>query len=200
MIYTDRFCFVHIPRTGGTSITELLAVNLPNAYVDVFEKKHAYARGLAQRVPNWESIVKFSVMRSPWEIIASDWRHTRAMARQITERTALEVHPDWMLRMRRVAAYQGFAEFVQGEYLSEDSYVEDGGFWKTFCLGPEGEDLGVEPIAYRDLPARWMDICEIAGVRQLPLPRLNQTSGEVQWASVLRNAVQVKCWADAKFF
>ena len=121
MIYdlTKRFVFIHIPRTAGTAIIEALAQRCPDAVVDVFELKHANAMAIRERIgrDEWDHCYRFSVIRSPWDIIASDYRHTVRQAKAIDSRTALHCTPGWMERMRRILAYGSFAEFVRHEYL-----------------------------------------------------------------------------------
>ncbi|MDH3719380.1 MAG: sulfotransferase family 2 domain-containing protein, partial [Planctomycetota bacterium] len=100
MIYSlkHQFVFIHIPRTGGTSITETLAGQCWDATVDVFELKHATAEDLRVRFLSdvWHSLYRFTVVRNPWDIIASDYRHTLMAAEQIDARTSLYCTAEWM--------------------------------------------------------------------------------------------------------
>lgn len=202
------FAFVHIPRTAGTSITHALAARCEDALVDVFAHKHEHAPTIAARFRSgkeWWASFRFSVIRSPWAIIESDYRHTMHAFEALHPAARLECSLEWWLRMHRVAAYRDFAEFVREEYLADGSMLRRGGFWRTWCLGPDGEDLGVQPFRFERLQAEWLEITEAIGLGPLPdLPWLNRTLPLSPapplpcsaWTPALVDAVGERCEGD----
>lgn len=90
MIYSrGHFCFIHIPRTAGLSITTSLARAITLSE-DHFSEcviatssepaagdkyyRHATASELQDAVPEWDSIKKFAIYRQASDIIKSDYR------------------------------------------------------------------------------------------------------------------------------
>lgn len=92
MILSDkkRFIFIHVPKTGGTSITQALK---PYATVGVHKQyavngttlpkevmKHARASVVKRYVASnkWDSYFKFGFVRNPWDLLVSmyHWQKT----------------------------------------------------------------------------------------------------------------------------
>ena len=73
-----RFIFIHIPKTGGTSIAEpdyeggngALAGYLGEQ--DYAQAGHIRAVGLKQRIgASWDQYFKFAFVRNPWDRLVS---------------------------------------------------------------------------------------------------------------------------------
>lgn len=64
-----KIIFVHIQKTGGTSITALfgLPAELPEKHFSAPELRDLYGNG------PWESYFTFSVVRNPWDRLVSWW-------------------------------------------------------------------------------------------------------------------------------
>jgi len=198
------FVFIHIPRTAGTAITLALAQQYPDAIVSLFGNKHADALRSCDYFRSgseWLSAFRFSMIRSPWEIIASDYRHTLAAAMAATPASRLECTSEWWLRMQRVRGYAGFTEFVRLEWLCEHSLLRPGGFWRSWCQGPEGEDLGIVPYRFDQLSDAWAQIRGALGAGDLPLPAPTPTPQiETTWTPALVDAVEERCQGDVTRF
>ena len=71
MIYQDLI-FIHIPRTGGTSIEKSFGLTLGN------EEKHLSAAELREKAgpEKWAQSFVFSFVRNPWDRIISLYHHT----------------------------------------------------------------------------------------------------------------------------
>ncbi len=66
MIYKNTI-FIHIPRTGGTSIESAAGISMGN------EDKHLSASEIRENVGEefWENAFKFSFIRNPWDRMIS---------------------------------------------------------------------------------------------------------------------------------
>lgn len=71
--YFDRFIFIHINKTGGSSIEK--ALNLP------FEHKTALEKIEEVGVCRWSKKVSFTVVRNPWDKVVSHY-HYRVQTNQ----------------------------------------------------------------------------------------------------------------------
>jgi len=69
---TNRFVFIHVPRTGGTSIREMLGVSKRCATGDVIFSTHATCNDfMTFAKAQGEEYFKFGFIRNPWERVYS---------------------------------------------------------------------------------------------------------------------------------
>lgn len=79
MIIEDKnIIFIHIPRTGGTSIENFFGVKMSN------EEKHLTAREFKEQIPGYDRFYKFSFVRNPWERMLSYylWRRSNKWGKE----------------------------------------------------------------------------------------------------------------------
>jgi len=199
-----RSVFIHVPRTAGTAMTTALTSHCPAGVALVREHKHATAAEIREMLAEeWGSLFRFAVLRNPWELIASDYRHTVASAAAAIGVSALDCTAYWIERMRRTVSYRDFGEFVCHEWLGQWSPLLPGGFWRSYCLGPDGEDLGVEVFRFDQLAEAWGTICGKVGLPVLPLPVVNRTDPvacSAEYTPALRDAVGERCRGDVERF
>jgi hypothetical protein len=68
-----RLLFIHIARTGGTSIEYAFAgndwcmIDMPTKHLSASQARKHYGEEI------WNSFIKFSVVRNPWDRLASMW-------------------------------------------------------------------------------------------------------------------------------
>ncbi len=205
MIYNlkRRFVFVHIPRTSGTSMTKALCILFPDSFVGRYKLKHYRARGIKRELlPQWQRYFRFSVIRSPWDIIESDWRHTHYNPLVGASDRPPNIAPWWFDHVHEVAAMT-FDQFVQRKYLDPKGLVDQGGFWQTYCCAHNGKDLGVTPFLFTELNQAWYAICHNLGVDDPPpYPHENADTGNPRgdWTPSLIDAVGEKCAGDIERF
>ena len=99
-IYLDRFVFIHINRTGGSSIGKALL--LPFEHKTALEKINELGRR------RWENKYTFTVIRNPWDRVVSHYHY-----RVQTNQTELGTNT------------LDFREWVQLTYGSKDSFYYD---------------------------------------------------------------------------
>ncbi len=76
--YPDGFfVFIHINKTGGTSISEAIGL---------FRKRHLTAKEVIQMIglDSWNRAYKFSIVRNPWDKVVSHYKY-----RERTNQTAM---------------------------------------------------------------------------------------------------------------
>jgi hypothetical protein len=81
MIITDKFVFLHLPRTGGTFVTEIVRKFFPSA----FEIGHHMPRELLPI--EYSHLPSFGIVRNPWEFYVSLYHYIlrKDAARQFIE-------------------------------------------------------------------------------------------------------------------
>jgi hypothetical protein len=99
--------------------------------------------------------------------------------------------------MQRAVGYRSFAAYVQAEWLGRWSGLKPGGFRKTWCMGPHGEDVGVQVFRHERLGEAWASVCQALGIPAVELPHANGATQEaIEWPEALRLAVRQRCWCD----
>ena len=79
MFWTANLIFIHVPRTGGTALTDLFG-SLPHVSKDVHKAKHVAASVVRDWWPEyWECAVKFTIYRDNAEIAESWYRHVQSV-------------------------------------------------------------------------------------------------------------------------
>jgi len=66
-LYIDDFYFIHINKTGGTSIEE--AFRLPAEHLTAMEKRNQVG------LERWRNAFKFTVVRNPWDKVVSHYHY-----------------------------------------------------------------------------------------------------------------------------
>lgn len=68
----NKVLFVHVPKTGGSSVLKFLRKRISWDDYDYQLAKHATVFELKKRLGKWfENSFKFSIVRNPWERVAS---------------------------------------------------------------------------------------------------------------------------------
>lgn len=110
MMYSSSFVFIHVPRTGGTILTDEFGW-LETVSKDVHSLKHATASELQNIIEPelWESAYKFSIYRSDDEIAASWYRHLKYCFNKHNSGDVLGVTQSWIDFVAEASQYT-FAE------------------------------------------------------------------------------------------
>lgn len=167
MILGERWLFLHIPRTGGTTIahalteaTTTLGLNRPSARFHKHLKLAEVVRVLPLRL---EAVTVFAFVRNPWDHVVSIyewWRqkgprfaHTAASAKQVEA--------------------MGFSGFVASPFLR---HVNEWPGTPLDWLTLDGR-VAVDLVGrFERLQADWDRVCDRIGLPRHALPRLNETA------------------------
>jgi len=192
-----RAVFVHIPRTGGTSVQHALAHSCRHGLVDLVAFKHATAADIIRLIDvemedDPGRYTYWSVARSPWEIVESSWRWRRDRAETIPITTEMRLDSGWRVpdELRRAAAYPDFAAYVQAEWGREAKSP-----WFHHCVTL----YHVRPILFPALRYGWRAIPCVSAAVELPhLSRADREPG--RWTPELIDLVGRACeWDIAQF-
>lgn len=169
---THRFVFIHVPKTGGDSISAALKPYADGLDASAGDRKHWTARRTRELLfgPQdqrcWSDYVSFGVIRNPWEQVHSDYWFCRR-------------HPDpgpelgnWRYKVLRCKEIT-FAQFVR------DICGEHGragvGHAEHYLCDRTGRQMVTRILQHEHLQDHVYDICQTIGLPPLKLPHLNVT-------------------------
>lgn len=182
--YSHNFLFVHIAKTGGTSVRAALRryrwggwYSLPlwlAAQVDQITRprhklglkfpRHGKAIAAKEMLPEpvYQGFFKFTIVRNPWDLQVSSWHHIRREKPHV------------------LAGIDTFADFLRYKFDPERDY--------DYMLDISAErqheylvDLNGEVIVdyigrYERLGDDFAEICQRIGIRQPALPHLRRAT------------------------
>ncbi|PWG64904.1 sulfotransferase family 2 domain-containing protein [Spiribacter halobius] len=176
--YSHRFLFVHIAKTGGTSIRAALRryrwgwpYTAPLALCSVMSQmtrpkhalgikfpRHAKAIAAKEMLPAevYEGLFKFAVVRNPWDLQVSSFHHLR------------REHPQRMEGIGDFAAFlrHKFDPARDTDYLFDISQERQ---WEYLC-DLEGRRIVDYVARYENLEADFREACARIGIEPPPLP------------------------------
>jgi len=165
-----RFIFIHIPKTGGTSLAEpeyrdgkgVLAGVLGDT--DYIRAGHIRAVGLkAQMGPHWDDFFKFAFVRNPWDRMVSLYHYFL----QDPEKRASGLG-------RRIAACDDFMDFCHRlEELELDAHFDE---QVSYLIDFEGNTLVDFVGRFEVLDQDYAKICARLALPAAKLPHYRKSS------------------------
>lgn len=180
--YTHRFLFVHIAKTGGTSIRAALRryrwgwpytgalllcdlmsqMTRPRHILGIKFPRHAKALAAQEMLPRafYDSLFKFTVVRNPWDLQVSSYHHLR------------REHPRLL---DGVSTFEAFLERkLDPERGREDLLDISQELQSDYVVDLRG-NLIIDYIArYERLEDDFTEICGRIGISRPYLPRLRR--------------------------
>ena len=160
-INRKKVIFIHIPKTAGTSISNLLGF---------FSKKHYTARQVIDKVGNlWDKSFKFTVVRDPYErVLSMYYEYLRVNKIPIADRGKKFSFENWVINC--------FQE-------KNEDYLK----WKPFFftqkkwLENHSGEINMDYIArFENLEREMNLISNIIGLKG-ELPKLNKSSSKKEY-------------------
>lgn len=189
-----RFVFIHIHKSGGTSVTRALAdklewndiilgvtpggVQMERYFQDAFGlDKHSSAQAVRDVVgPEvWDSYLTFSVVRSPYARLASLYTFVaRSIQRQGRLRRHRPFHrsdqPPWNWPgTRAYLSSRSFSEFIRNDWLRKGPGAEP----MVKRLSADGEIIVDHCLRTENLAEDFAQIAQRVGLRNLKIGRFN---------------------------
>ena len=148
--HEHNFIFIHIPRTGGTSIEYVFTKETE------CQSKHTYPLGWKKHYPKeWQSYFKFTSIRNPWDRVVSQWAIDKHWYGDKFQKTFKEF----------VKYPQGFPLQPQLWFLSEPDKIKYNDIIKYV------EDNIDYIIRFENLHNDFSKVCELVGAPNHNLPQ-----------------------------
>lgn len=211
MYCQDAFAFVHLPRTGGNSITGAVASaadQFPMLHLNLGRKpwhfrRHATARQMREMIPDWNGIYRFGVMRNSYDLIDSSWRMMSVwredLERLRTQGTISEAQTDQLGTLESQEVGRSFEQFVHRHYV----YLhEPQGFYRHWFCDEAGDCLLSEVHSFsklrEDWPRIWSNLQALHNSFRPELPHCNGCPGASRgvWTAQLHRFVDDVLIAD----
>jgi len=169
IINSQKFIFVHIPKTGGTSIEKLFDDSfygwdekhcLWKQHCSIHQMQSVYGIDI-------DNYYKFSIVRNPWDRAVSDykwWTRPNSPFFHFLKNTTLE---DYLLirngyeKINHLNDSTGRADHFYTQY----SFIEIGGVCVMDCI-----------IKFENLQQDFNIFCDQIGMPQQKLPHTNKTN------------------------
>jgi len=159
--YGKKFIFIHVPKTGGTTIQSVLKKRYPNSK-RLFQRGggHPNINDYIKEGYNIDDYFKFAFVRNPWDRLLSNY-HFRIQILK-SEETASVSFRDWVINSK---TREGHSFLDTGEmYKTQCSYI-------TFNKNKMVDFIG----RYENLQEHWGYISNLLQIKQKVLPHKNKT-------------------------
>ena len=165
---SKNFVFVHIPKTGGTSIEEALA---PFEFLPQLAADHSNARHCrAVLGDRWSRFFKFSFVRNPWSLCVSHWHYRTQMLARKDSLSALDPR-EW-----------DFARFMR-EVVLPSEHCQDFENQIRYIEEADASKIIIDQVyRFEDLEGAWQDLRSRLAI-QVPetLPHFNKSKRRGDW-------------------
>lgn len=113
MIVCDshKLLFVHVQKTGGVTMTNLLKSQLDDDDVRSVDKRHAPLRRILFKEPELTDYWIFGFVRNPWDRMVSWWSMIENW-RSWSDRKGIDIEDRWNEFWRTTSTYTDFEQFV----------------------------------------------------------------------------------------
>ena len=180
MIISDsaKILFLHVPRTGGTTITKMLFDGLSDT--KWIQPQHNHARSVPESFfDQYSDYTKFTFVRNPWERIAS-WHSL-----------LLKNHKE---KIMKIASMEAFIETIKNYFwFNQLDYLRnDKGHWVVNKIG-----------RYENFSC---DLAQILNDHNIPfghIPKLNSTTQQNYrsfYTEKSKKLVEDLCYKDIDYF
>lgn len=174
MLLSDQhqFVFIHVPKTGGDSISAALRQHADGVDASAGDRKHWNARRTREALFGethgraWGEYTSFGVIRNPWDQVHSDYHFCRQSPDPGPE------FGNWRFKVLRTKQID-FPQFVEetcGTHGRAGSSL-----WHHYLCDRNGRQMITHVLKHERLRDDWPVLCEALGIAPMQLPRLNVT-------------------------
>ena len=167
ILHEMKCIFVHVPKTGGNSVTTALNAISPTAPGRLYPtlSKHSKAHEVRAAVGDeiWDRYFSFAIVRNPWDLMVSSYHWWLQKARKWRK---------FDVDVRRIEAMDGFSEYIQSEYGTTMINRRPGAVYDW--ISADGEVIVDHVGKLENMPQEWAHICQCLGI-DVALPYLNRT-------------------------
>lgn len=163
--HSSKLIFIHIPKTGGSSIERLAFVG---------GKGHDTLAEIKRRTPPeiYQTYFKFGIVRNPWARLVSAYCYFE----QMTIFHKWYRVPANRITRRRIKAYLSCTDFLErfqlSDFCGDIHFIPQHRFVKV-----EEGSVGLDFVGrLEQLEDDWRKICERIGHQYAPLPHKNSTN------------------------
>lgn len=170
--HRKRFIFVHIPKTGGSSVAHALRrhgilLQYPQNWDSIYFK-HAHASDLKRMMGDeFERYFRFTVVRNPWDWAVSSYAFNRGMHLPFLRHTDLQ-ETGWIPEFSRDWAFKPWLRWWLDTVAPRQS---------TMITDAAGALLVHQVIRFEELSRLFPRLCLRLRVWPRRLPHVNQTAG-----------------------
>ena len=193
-----NFLFVHIAKTGGTSVRAALAPLRwrDPMYIPQFiasRLSHATGHRIASKLPRhariiaakemlpqelFDKLFKFAFVRNPWDLQVSSWHHLKRERPQLIEHIA------------------DFNEFIRWKLDPERPYqyhIDTSIEFQTDYLRDLDGTILIDFIGkYENLQEDYEEACRLIGIKPPPLPHKRQAKDRQSYRTYYDDALAAK--------
>ena len=164
----ERFIFLHIPKTGGTSVERALGLHGCGCHWHTKSGNFIFGEKIEtikRKIPNWKNIFKFCFVRNPWEKLVSTYFYLKTLK-------SLKHQPIGSHKTVNLAKITYFEEWI----IMHDSNIESLETLNGFWLSPQVNWIGEN---FFDFIGKFENINEdFNKIFNLKLTKLNKTNHE----------------------
>jgi hypothetical protein len=203
---SDKFLFVHIQRTGGTSLRKALRQHFPQAHR--FISPHPHAEDAMQRLgpQAFQQLYRFTFVRNPWDRLVSWYTMLREKAWRPNWRRT-----DWWGRYRWEAVQLPFAEFITASTIRKQ--LQGRNRWRSrnhfafnqldYLTDHYGNLLVNDIFRFEDYQASCLKLGEKLGISLADMPHRNSSRHadyRTYYTPAIRNLVTERFALDIDYF
>ena len=175
--HKHKFIFVHIPKTGGTSIEKVFHPKTPigsdGAWHYPSADKHYTLKMIEKKYPISSDYFKFSFVRNPWDMTISQyhfmWKSCNRWPVQWRDKHKIFSElsfKEWLLH-----------PFFQSPCIRSVNIATRGGTAGTLLEWVTGVETNIDFIGkFETLQADFNTVCDKIGIPQRQLPHCNKTN------------------------
>jgi len=170
ILHDYKCIFIHIPKTGGSSIASVLN-NLPNRTYPPICIPELYKHAKAVEVQRalgaemWNEYFTFAIVRNPWDLMVSSYNWWLQKAYKWPA-----LHPQ-IDKIKAMGSFEAFMQSKYGRFMINEFEGDDMFDWISNRNAIIVDYVG----RFEALDDAWLEICTRLNVTGTPLTHLNQS-------------------------